>query len=251
MSAHVPRGPEDEVTPCEPWREDDSEDETDDGLPKWVEGDSLAPHRPASTFDRSWGVATPSPRPRLAKYPRTDDGLVAPAASPRPVSTEYPRSACGVAATPFPKRYVGTPPEVLDEAFKLADLTREDIVLDVGSGDGRIPTWAAARWGATRAYGLELEAPLVARATDEARRRGVADRTTFYECDVTKPFSKAADAAFEEATLITMYLLPEALDRVRPLIVRHLSGPMLPLAPASVFRCLRAATDVEHKKLEY
>mmetsp|Transcript_19799 Transcript_19799/g.61018 ORF Transcript_19799/g.61018 Transcript_19799/m.61018 type:complete len:224 (+) Transcript_19799:269-940(+) len=170
MSAHVPRGPEDEVTPCEPWREDDSEDETDDGLPKWVEGDSLAP-------------------------------------------------------------YVGTPPEVLDEAFKLADLTREDIVLDVGSGDGRIPTWAAARWGATRAYGLELEAPLVARATDEARRRGVADRTTFYECDVTKPFSKAADAAFEEATLITMYLLPEALDRVRPLIVRHLSGPMLPHPP--------------------
>ncbi|KAH8073251.1 histone H2A [Aureococcus anophagefferens] len=63
---------------------------------------------------------------------------------------------------------------------------------------------------------------LVGAADAEARRRGVGHRTAFFRCDVTEPPSPEVAAALAETTLLAMYLLPEALDRVLPLILAHL-----------------------------
>ena len=96
------------------------------------------------------------------------------------------------------------------------------MVCDVGCGDGRLATYAVAKFGAARGYGLELEPHLVDAADAEARRRGVGHRTAFFKCDVTEPPSPDVAAALAETTLLAMYLLPEALDRVLPLILAHL-----------------------------
>ena len=153
-----PRFGDDEL--CPPWVDDDDDDDGD-GLPTWVEGDSLAP-------------------------------------------------------------YLGTPAAFLDGALGLAGIGPGDVVCDVGCGDGRLATFAVAKFGAARGYGLELEPHLVGAADAEARRRGVGHRTAFFRCDVTEPPSPDVAAALAETTLLAMYLLPEALDRVLPLILAHL-----------------------------
>ena len=118
--------------------------------------------------------------------------------------------------------YLGTPADFLDAALRFAAVDPRDVVTDVGCGDGRLPTMAVAKFGASRGRGLELEADLVGRARTLAARRGVAHRVSFYECDVTAPLHPDVQRALDETTLLVMYLLPEALDRVRPLITRHL-----------------------------
>src|SRR5437763_3928481 len=70
-------------------------------------------------------------------------------------------------------KYVPSPQSVVDAMLELAHVTAADIVYDLGSGDGRIPIRAAQRYGA-RAVGVELEPRLVAEASDNAKRAGVA-----------------------------------------------------------------------------
>jgi len=147
---------------CPAWPDDEEEDNP---LPGWVEGDSLAP-------------------------------------------------------------YVGSDPSMLSEALTYAWLTPLDVVCDVGCGDGRFVTTAVQKLGAERGYGLDIDAELVKRAQDLARRRGVGHRTTFLTCDCSEP-SPEVWKILDECTLLIMYLLPEALQQVRPIIDKHLSGPML------------------------
>ena len=128
--------------------------------------------------------------------------------------------------------YVGSDSSLLVEALAFAWLTPLDVVCDVGCGDGRFVTMAVACLGAQYASGLEIDAALGERAADLARRRGVAHRTTFLQCDCSRPSAEALKL-LDDATLLVMYLLPEALETVRPIIDRHLSGPMLGYAPAS------------------
>ena len=115
---------------------------------------------------------------------------------------------------------------MLAEALTYAWLTPLDVVCDVGCGDGRFVTTAVQKLGAERGYGLDIDAELVKRAQDLARRRGVGHRTTFIRCDCSQP-SPDVWKILDECTLLIMYLLPEALQQVRPIIDRHLSGPML------------------------
>ncbi len=104
--------------------------------------------------------------------------------------------------------FVVTPDHVTREMLKLADVKAGDFVIDLGSGDGRIVIVAARHFGA-RGLGVEIVPDLVEQSRDNARRAGVADRVEFRVQDLF-----ATDLS--QATVITMYLLPEVNLQLKP-----------------------------------
>jgi predicted RNA methylase len=97
--------------------------------------------------------------------------------------------------------FVPTPQDVVDEMLKLADVRQGDVLYDLGSGDGRIAVTAAKRYG-IRAYGIDIDPERIAEANENARKNGVAHLVQFRQEDLFK-------ADFHEATVVTLYLLPE------------------------------------------
>lgn len=112
--------------------------------------------------------------------------------------------------------YVTTPQNVVDAMLDLARVRSTDTLLDLGSGDGRIVVTAARRFG-IRGTGIEIDPRLVARARDNARQAGVADRATFLEQDLF-----ATDLT--QASVITLYLLPAVNLKLRPALERLKAG---------------------------
>lgn len=112
--------------------------------------------------------------------------------------------------------FVVTPDNVTREMLKLADVKADDFVIDLGSGDGRIVIVAAKRFGA-RGLGVEIVPELVAKSRDNAKRAGVADRAEFRMQDLF-----ATDLS--QATVITMYLLPEVNLQLRPKLLALKAG---------------------------
>ena len=104
--------------------------------------------------------------------------------------------------------FVVTPDNVTREMLKLADVKASDFVLDLGSGDGRVVIVAAKHFGA-RGLGVEIVPELVEKSRDNARKAGVADRAEFRVQDLF-----ATDLS--QATVITMYLLPEVNLQLKP-----------------------------------
>ena len=103
---------------------------------------------------------------------------------------------------------VRTPLVVVNEMLKLAGVSSEDIVYDLGSGDGRIVIAAAKDRGA-RGVGYEIDPALVAQASDRARRLGLSDRVTFKQEDLFQ-------ADLRPASVVTLYLSPDLNRRLRP-----------------------------------
>jgi len=104
--------------------------------------------------------------------------------------------------------YVQTPDRVVHEMLSLAGVGADDVVYDLGAGDGRIVI-AAARWYGAQGVGIEIDPALVRQARSDAARAGVADRVRFESGDLF-----AAD--LREATVVTLYLSPELNERLRP-----------------------------------
>jgi hypothetical protein len=100
-----------------------------------------------------------------------------------------------------------TPQETVVRMLNLARVGGGDFVIDLGSGDGRIPI-AAGRNGA-RALGVELDDQLLEKARSSAQTAGVASRVTFRKEDLFR-------TPLDEATVVTLYLLPEMNVRLRP-----------------------------------
>jgi SAM-dependent methyltransferase len=96
--------------------------------------------------------------------------------------------------------YMPTPQGVVEAMLKIADVTSEDVVYDLGSGDGRIPITAARLHGA-RGIGIDIDPELVAEARRNAREAGVADKVTFRNEDLFT-------ADISEATVVTLFLTP-------------------------------------------
>jgi cyclopropane fatty-acyl-phospholipid synthase-like methyltransferase len=110
--------------------------------------------------------------------------------------------------------YRTTPVEIVERMLDLARVQRGDVVYDLGSGDGRIVITAAKKYG-VRAVGLELDPELVRESQAKARAAGVGHLTKFYVQDIFT-------ADFSSATVVTMYLLPEANLLLRPKLERQL-----------------------------
>jgi len=112
--------------------------------------------------------------------------------------------------------YVATPQVTVDEMLRLASVGPQDFVLDLGSGDGRIVITAARKFGA-RGLGVDLDWRLVLQAEENARQAGVADRVSFLEQDLFK-------TDLGQATVITAYLLPFVMLRLRPALLELKPG---------------------------
>lgn len=110
--------------------------------------------------------------------------------------------------------YVRTPQGIVDTMLSVANVTADDVVYDLGSGDGRIPIKAARTYGA-RAVGIEIKSDLVEEARLNAREAGVSDLVTFRQGDLFK-------ADISEASVVTLYLVPSVNLRLRPKLLREL-----------------------------
>ena len=110
--------------------------------------------------------------------------------------------------------YVPTPQALVDEMLKLAGVHKGDVLYDLGSGDGRIPVTAAKRFG-IRAVGIDIDPERIREAADNAKRAGVSGLVSFRREDLF-----ATD--FHEATVVTLYLLPELNLRLRPRLLAEL-----------------------------
>jgi hypothetical protein len=104
--------------------------------------------------------------------------------------------------------FVPTPMVVVDEMLRLAAVGPNDVVMDLGSGDGRTVIAAARKFGA-RAVGVELDPHLLMQSEESARQAGVEARVKFLEQDLFK-------ADLSAATVITMYLYPSVILKLRP-----------------------------------
>jgi len=103
--------------------------------------------------------------------------------------------------------FVVTPDEVVDRMLRIADVRAGDRLIDLGSGDGRIVIGAAQR--GAQALGIDIDPTLVERAGARARDAGVAARAQFRAQDLF-------DTDLSQASVITMYLLPEFNLKLRP-----------------------------------
>jgi ribosomal protein L11 methylase PrmA len=104
--------------------------------------------------------------------------------------------------------FVPTPHEVVDDMLRLANVKKGDVLYDLGSGDGRIAIAAAKKYG-IKAVGIDIDPERIREATDNARRAGVTNLVEFRQEDLFK-------ADFREATVITLYLLPDLNVKLRP-----------------------------------
>ena len=103
--------------------------------------------------------------------------------------------------------WVPTPQELVEKMLDMAQVTPQDFVIDLGSGDGR-NVIAAAKRGA-RAIGFEFNPDMVALSRRRAKEAGVADRATFVEGDMF-------EADISKATVLALFLLPSNLDKLAP-----------------------------------
>ena len=110
--------------------------------------------------------------------------------------------------------YVPTPPEVVESMLKLADVKSTDFVVDLGCGDGRIVVMAAEKFGA-RARGVDLNPVRIQEAEANAKKAGVTDRVKFVQGNLF-------DAEVKDATVVTLYLLPDVNLKLRPKLLRDL-----------------------------
>lgn len=112
--------------------------------------------------------------------------------------------------------FVTTPDHVVAAMLSLAGVTARDFVLDLGSGDGRIVITAARKFGA-RGLGVEIDPALVKLSNEYAAKAGVAGRARFVEQDLF-----ATDLG--QASVITMYLLPDVNLKLRPELLKLRPG---------------------------
>ena len=112
--------------------------------------------------------------------------------------------------------YVPTHEKVVDEMLSMAEVKGSDVLYDLGSGDGRIPITAAKRFG-TRGVGIDLNPQRIKEANENAKKAGVTDKVTFKQGDIFKE-------DFSEATVVTLYLLPEVNLKLRPQILNMKPG---------------------------
>ena len=104
--------------------------------------------------------------------------------------------------------YVPTPPQVVERMLAMAKVGPADYLIDLGSGDGRIVVSAAKKYGA-RGFGVDLNPERIREADENARKAGVTDRVSFQQRDLF-------ETDLDDATVVTLYLLPRVNLQLRP-----------------------------------
>jgi ribosomal protein L11 methylase PrmA len=135
-----------------------------------------------------------------------------------PAAREAPMQATAT-QTPAPTRtpdviFVPTPQEVVDAMLKVAKVGKDDVLYDLGSGDGRIVITAAKLYG-TRGTGVDIDPQRIAEARENAKKEGVTDKVKFIQGDLF-------EQNFSDATVVTLYLLPSLNLKLRPKLWKDL-----------------------------
>ncbi len=112
--------------------------------------------------------------------------------------------------------WIPTDDRVVTAMLKLANVTKHDVVYDLGCGDGRIVIAAARQFGA-RGVGVDIDPQRIAEANAAAKKAGVTDRVTFFVADIFDPGLEIKDA-----TVVTLFLLQSMNERLRPRLQREL-----------------------------
>ena len=110
--------------------------------------------------------------------------------------------------------YVPSPQSVVSDMLRYAEVGPSDFLIDLGSGDGRIVLTAAKVFGA-RGFGVEIKDDLVKRSNESAQKEGLADRVRFMKQDLFT-------TDLSQATVITMYLLPDTVNLLKDKFIREL-----------------------------
>lgn len=124
---------------------------------------------------------------------------------------------CGAAQAQSKKpdvEYVPTPHHVVADMLRLAGTRKEDVVYDLGCGDGRVVIMAAKEYG-TRGVGVDIDPQRIAESRENARQAGVVDRVQFLQQNLF-------ETDVREATLVTLYLLPQLNRQLRPRLLSDL-----------------------------
>jgi phospholipid N-methyltransferase len=112
--------------------------------------------------------------------------------------------------------WIPTSPELVTRMLNMAKVSSQDIVYDLGAGDGIIAITAAKQFGA-RAYGIEYNPQMALHAQNNVRAAGVADKVSIRQGDIFVE-------KFDEATVVTMYLLPHLNLKLRPTLLKMKPG---------------------------
>jgi hypothetical protein len=158
-----------------------------------------------STADRTAAQQT---SPAVSKEPK------APSSATTPPAAQTQTAQTPPAAEPAqePKRpdviFVPTPQEVVDKMLELAQVTKDDVVYDLGCGDGRIVVTAAKKYGC-RAFGFDVDPERIQESKENVEKNGVGNLATIEQKDIfTLDLSKA--------NVITLYLLPSLNVKLIP-----------------------------------
>jgi cyclopropane fatty-acyl-phospholipid synthase-like methyltransferase len=111
--------------------------------------------------------------------------------------------------------FVPTPPELVDAMLRLAKVGPNDVVYDLGSGDGRIPIAAVQQFKAKSAVGIDIDPQRIREAQENLKKAGVGDRVRFLNQDLfTTPIG--------DATVVTLYLLQTLNEKLMPKLQKEL-----------------------------
>jgi uncharacterized protein (TIGR03000 family) len=113
-------------------------------------------------------------------------------------------------------RYVPTPEDVVDRMCKLGKVTKDDIVFDLGCGDGRIVITAITDFKAKRGVGVDLDPERIKESVENAKKHGVTDKVTFRQGDVLKIKD------LSDATVVMLYMGDDVNLRLRPILQKTL-----------------------------
>lgn len=138
-------------------------------------------------------------------------GAAATGLSLLPAARVFAQPAAAAPALDVP--YVPTPQEVVDRMLKLARVGKNDVLFDLGCGDGRIVV-TAAKMGA-RCTGIDIDPERIAEANENAKKAGVTDRVTFRRANLF-------DTDLSSASVVTLYLLPTINTKLRPQLWKQL-----------------------------
>jgi SAM-dependent methyltransferase len=115
---------------------------------------------------------------------------------------------------PLDVPYVPTPEDVVEQMLTLAKVQKDDVVYDLGCGDGRIVITAAKKYG-VRGVGVDIDPERIRESKENARKADVQDRVQFLQQDLFK-------TDVSEASVLMLYLLPEINLRLRPQLFQQL-----------------------------
>jgi precorrin-6B methylase 2 len=111
--------------------------------------------------------------------------------------------------------FVPTPYEAVDAMLKVAKAGKDDVVYDLGSGDGRIPIMAVQKYNATRAIGIDINPERIREAEANLKAANLGDRVRFLNEDLF-------EANIGDATVVTLYLLPSLNLKLIPKLLAEL-----------------------------